>query len=297
MTPSTPQPGVHAGTTRVRRSQHPGLDALLEKLFSRGSLSDDDVRVLRQHLEDLESQVREERDESAQIEPVVEPAHHGDELAGYATADGGRRLARRSPAGGAFHRPAHDLVVSDVGIGTYRGAADGRTDAAYGQALDTALGLGINLIDTSLNYRDQRSERTVGAALRRFVRGGGRRDEVVVCTKGGYLVRHAFTSATVSSDNVVPAGHCMAPAFLADQLAWSRQNLGVGTIDIYYVHNPEVQLHGGLGRGRFDDRLPRRLRDVRGCRRRRFHPLLRRRDVARVHHRGAFAGGDGGPSV
>lgn len=34
----------------------------------------------------------------------------------------------------------------------------------------------------------------------------------------------------------------MAPRYLQDQLARSRENLGLATIDVYYVHNPETQL-------------------------------------------------------
>jgi aryl-alcohol dehydrogenase-like predicted oxidoreductase len=34
----------------------------------------------------------------------------------------------------------------------------------------------------------------------------------------------------------------MAPGYLADQLDRSRRNLGLSTIDIFYLHNPETQL-------------------------------------------------------
>jgi aryl-alcohol dehydrogenase-like predicted oxidoreductase len=34
----------------------------------------------------------------------------------------------------------------------------------------------------------------------------------------------------------------MTPRYLADQIDRSRRNLGVETIDVYYVHNPEMQL-------------------------------------------------------
>ena len=47
--------------------------------------------------------------------------------------------------------------------------------------------LGANVIDTAANYRFQRSERSVGEALRRLSAAGFARDELVVCTKGGYL--------------------------------------------------------------------------------------------------------------
>ena len=41
---------------------------------------------------------------------------------------------------------------------------------------------------------------------------------------------------------MVEGSHCMTPKYLATMLEMSRQNLGLETIDIYYVHNPETQL-------------------------------------------------------
>lgn len=43
-------------------------------------------------------------------------------------------------------------------------------------------------------------------------------------------------------DEIAAGGHCLAPRFLADQLARSRANLGLATIDVFYLHNPETQL-------------------------------------------------------
>jgi aryl-alcohol dehydrogenase-like predicted oxidoreductase len=42
--------------------------------------------------------------------------------------------------------------------------------------------------------------------------------------------------------DVVAGQHCMTPRYLSDQLDRSRANLGVDTIDVYYLHNPETQL-------------------------------------------------------
>ena len=51
-----------------------------------------------------------------------------------------------------------------------------------------AVELGANVIDTAANYRFQRSERSIGNALRELTEAGGfSRDEIVICTKGGYL--------------------------------------------------------------------------------------------------------------
>src|SRR5262249_23478571 len=37
-------------------------------------------------------------------------------------------------------------------------------------------------------------------------------------------------------------GHCLAPGYLCDQIERSRANLGLETLDLYYLHNPESQL-------------------------------------------------------
>jgi len=41
---------------------------------------------------------------------------------------------------------------------------------------------------------------------------------------------------------VVGGMHSMSPEFLADQIDRSRANLGIDTIDVFYLHNPETQL-------------------------------------------------------
>ena len=120
-----------------------------------------------------------------------------------------------------------------------------------------AVRSGINVLDTAINYRHQRSERNIGAALDPLVSTGQlQRDEVLVCTKAGYLSfdgnlpadpRKYFVKEYVETGIVNPkdlAGdmHCIAPAYLENQIERSRQNLGLETIDIFYLHNPETQL-------------------------------------------------------
>ena len=136
------------------------------------------------------------------------------------------------------------MSVSNIGIGTYLGEMDEATDRSYARAVGVALAHGVNFIDTSLNYRNQRSERSIGAALRQAVEAGQvQRDEVVVCTKAGYLVPDAIPRSAITAADVAGGMHCMAPAFLADQLSRSRENLGLDTIDVFYLHNPETQLN------------------------------------------------------
>ena len=193
-------------------------------------------------------------------------------LAGRATAEGTARyvtrFANRLPAD--HFRTFHGgLRVSSLGIGTYLGREDDATDQAYEKAIARALERGINVIDTAVNYRHQRSERAIGRALQAGVaRGAFARDEIVVATKGGFIPfdndvpadpRGYFADTYVRTGIVTPGdvaggAHCMTPRYLADQIERSRANLGVETIDIYYVHNPESEL-GELDRETFMSRL------------------------------------------
>src|SRR6266498_305320 len=107
-----------------------------------------------------------------------------------ATPEGTTRYRERfkdNAAPGHF-RQQHDLWLSSIGIGTYLGNADEQTDARYTAAVTRAVELGANVLDTAANYRFQRSERAIGNALRDLTEANGfMRDEIIICTKGGYL--------------------------------------------------------------------------------------------------------------
>jgi aryl-alcohol dehydrogenase-like predicted oxidoreductase len=155
------------------------------------------------------------------------------------------RFASRFPGlkAATFYRDVQGLFVSSIGIGTYLGEMDSATDLAYTQAVSGAMSGGVNFIDTSLNYRNQGSERSIGAALRKAIEAQDiRRDEIVVATKAGYLVPDAVPAGILSASDVVGGMHSMAPAFLRDQMERSRENMGISSIDVFYLHNPETQL-------------------------------------------------------
>lgn len=170
----------------------------------------------------------------------------------YATADGTARFADRFSEyrDAGFYRTVFNLKVSTLGIGTYLGADDEAADRAYTDALLAAAENGINFFDTAINYRRQRSERSIGVALRQL-----QRDEIVICTKAGFLTPGAVPE-TLKPEDVAGRLHSMAPEFLADQIERSRANLGVETIDVFYLHNPETQL-GFVSRDVFEERIRR----------------------------------------
>src|SRR5579872_5728314 len=176
------------------------------------------------------------------------------------------RFASRSAAG--HFREQQGLLLSSIGIGTYLGEADAGTDQSYTDAIVAAVEAGANVIDSAINYRFQRSERSVRAALEELTRRGFAREELVICTKGGFLTpdgdmpadageyfNREYVETGILREGDVAAGcHSMAPKFIADQLERSRRNLGGETIDVYYLHNPETQL-GEVPREMFNKRL------------------------------------------
>src|SRR5262245_6189094 len=109
-------------------------------------------------------------------------------LSGYATLNGTARYRDRFIEAAEEHfRLQQSLWWSSIGLGTYLGNADDSTDARYVEAIVRAVEMGTNVIDTAANYRFQRSERAVGQALQDLKRRGYERDELILCTKGGYL--------------------------------------------------------------------------------------------------------------
>ncbi len=173
------------------------------------------------------------------------------------TPDGSRRFAARHAEAleNRFYRLAQGCLLSSIGIGTYLGEPTEEDDAHCTAAAAAAVRSGVNVIDTAINYRRQRSERSIGAALiSLFDQGAAARDELLVCTKAGFLTPGAVPEGVLDSPEVAGRMHCMAPAFLEDQLARSLSNLGLDAVDVFYLHNPETQLRF-VSRAVFEDRL------------------------------------------
>lgn len=176
---------------------------------------------------------------------------------GYAQADAAKKFLLAKGVQTTQQRYLCDVPVSAVGFGTYLGGMDFNTDRAVTIACIESVGLGVNLIDSAINYRGQRGERSIGEALKQmFLKNVVSREEVFVSTKGGFVPfegepvedlvglfhQQYVKSGLVADTDLVADCHCMHPAYLNNQLERSRRNLGLETIDLYYIHNPETQL-------------------------------------------------------
>ncbi len=181
-------------------------------------------------------------------------------IPGRATPEGTARYAKTfaSRYPDAYRKLGQaELLVSKLGFGCYR--IDGRSE--HKLSLIKALENGSNLIDTSTNYSDGRSERAVGSVLRELVEKRRlARDEVVVVSKIGYV---QATNLELASEREAAGRpfpemvklddelwHCISPEWLDDQLTRSLARLELETLDVCLLHNPEYFLQEGTLSGR-----------------------------------------------
>ena len=145
------------------------------------------------------------------------------------------------------------MELSSLGLGTYLGQPTDAADAAYTEAASAFIAAGGTVFDTAANYRGGRSERALGAAFQGVLRG-----DFFVSTKAGYIPmpetpdpdegprawfdRVLEQPGILSVDDLVDGCHAMTPRYLAHQLDISRATLGLDTLDLFHLHNPEQQL-------------------------------------------------------
>ena len=119
------------------------------------------------------------------------------------------------------------LRVSAVGLGTmvHAGHFGPMKDDESLSAIDTALELGVNFIDTSDAYGAGYSETLLGQALK------GRRDKVILATKGGNVMVGPNRGKRI-----------FTPDYIDGVLHESLKRLQTDWIDLYQLHNPTVDV-------------------------------------------------------
>ena len=195
-------------------------------------------------------------------------------IQGYATSEGTARFQQRHAECLPRHfRPSQGLWIGSIGLGTYLGDPTEEVDQQYTETAVLAVRGGVNVFDTAVNYRHMHSERAIGRAVAELISSGKvQRDEILLATKGGFLSydgkepddpsayfqEKLVKSGLAQPEEIVAGCHTLAPRYLDNQIDVSRGNLGVATIDLYYLHNPETQL-GEVPRDEFLRRLRQAL--------------------------------------
>lgn len=178
----------------------------------------------------------------------------------YATKEGTFAYLKQFPKYSKdFYRFNGDFFISSLGLGTFRKEPYREENYVvnYKDSVKLAVLNGINHIDTAINYRYQVSEEEIGEALQElFSEGKASREQLIITSKAGFLPlefpfpenpyqwieKEVIAKGLATKDDVVIDQHCMAPDYIRWSVEKSLKNLGLETLDIMYLHNPETQL-------------------------------------------------------
>ena len=167
-------------------------------------------------------------------------------------------------------------TMSKLILGTHLGDFSDEVSFSYRQAVSFALQNGINAIDGAINYRGMRSEKDEGTAIQQLIHDGKlKREDVCVSSKAGLLfgdITEKLNPRMYLEKILKPQGisetdfyeydglyQTLNPVFFEIALEKSRRNLGLDTIDIHYIHIPEIT-RSGIALADFYDRMEQLFR-------------------------------------
>jgi aryl-alcohol dehydrogenase-like predicted oxidoreductase len=195
-------------------------------------------------------------------------------LPGNATPEGTKKYAQHAVSLGrspAHFRAFDGLHLSSIGMGTYLGQPTQEDDLAVENAVYQSVKSGaINVIDTAINYRAMKSEKSIGRALLRLANDGVTRDQVFVSTKNGYITNDGdypnvdvmeymhkmYIQTDVMAAGDISSGYnVMNPNYLAKCIDKSLMNLHLSTIDLVYIHNAFESWNQDVSRQQFIEML------------------------------------------
>lgn len=156
-------------------------------------------------------------------------------------------------------------------LGTHLGDFTDEVSESYRNAIAFALQNGISSIDGAINYRGMRSEKDEGTAVQELISSGKlRREDFCITSKAGllfgditertnprmYLEKHLKPCGITEDDFCEYDGlfQTLNPVFFEIALEKSLQNLGLETIDVHYIHIPEIT-RAGTDLATFYDRM------------------------------------------
>ena len=196
-------------------------------------------------------------------------------LEGYATPDGTRKYTDYAISQGkprSHFKSFDNLNLSSLGMGTYLGQLSEEDDQAVENAVYQSVRSGaINVIDTAINYRAMKSEKSIGKGLLRLVNDSViSRDQVFVSTKNGYITndgdypnidvmeymhRMYIQSEVITADDISSGYNVIKPSYLAKCIDKSLTNMHLSAIDLVYIHNAFESWYQDVSREQFMEML------------------------------------------
>ena len=194
---------------------------------------------------------------------------------GYATPEGTKGYTEYAISEGrprSHFKSFNGLYLSSIGMGTYLGELSEEDDKAVENAVYHSVKSGaVNVIDTAINYRAMRSEKSIGRALLRLVKDGIiSRDQVFISTKNGYITNDGdypnidvmeyirsmyIQTEVITADDISSGYNVMNPNYLAKCIDKSLINMHISTIDLVYIHNAFESWYKDVSREQFMEML------------------------------------------
>lgn len=125
--------------------------------------------------------------------------------------------------------------VSKLCLGTWQMGGDwGRNYDEAIAAVRVAYEVGVTFFDTAYAYGEGAAERALAEGLGDLIRSD--RDQLVISTKGGVEFR---SQPGTANQDAIPNSDS---AFLRRTLEASLRHLGVGYVDVYFIHWPDTRV-------------------------------------------------------
>lgn len=177
---------------------------------------------------------------------------------GFATPEGTNNYLNKAvqskKIAQSHFRKFNDLLLSSIGIGTYLGEPTTLDDDLIENAVyDSVKSGAVNVIDTAINYRFMKSEKSIGRAIGRLIKDNIiSRDQIFICTKNGYItndgdypsvdvmqyIQKMFISPGLIAPSDISSGYnVLNPNYISRCIDKSLMNMKLDTIDLVYVHN------------------------------------------------------------
>ena len=147
--------------------------------------------------------------------------------------------------------------MGKIALGTHLGDFSKEDSEKYVQAISYSLTNGINTIDGAINYRGMSSEKDIGFAIRELLSENKiKREDIFITSKAGLLfgdIQEKINPMKYLTEILEPEGvsiddfteyeglyQTLNPLFYEIALKQSIKNLGLETIDVHYIHIPEI---------------------------------------------------------
>ena len=196
-------------------------------------------------------------------------------IKGFASSEGTKKFRDNAIKKGKSYlhfKEFDDLILSSIGMGTYLGDLSKEDDIDIENALyESVKSHAINVIDSAINYRAMKSEKSIGRSITRLVNDGIiSRDEIFVSTKNGYITndgdypmldvweyiqRMYISTGIIKAEDISSGYNVLNPAYIEKCIERSRFNLKLDTLDLIYIHNAFESWNQDVSKNKFFDML------------------------------------------